>query len=124
MSNIIIKVNAGCIFLVLSFETNDQMHAYYNFAQCRTMQYKYVCMLVSTLTIQTTLARIIARVAHQKLNTKFVQLSATTAGVKDVKEVVQAARNDKIMFKRNTILFIDEIHRFNKLQQVFNSCSV
>ena len=56
--------------------------------------------------------------AHQKLSTKFVQLSATTAGVKDVKEIVQVARNDKIIFKRNTILFIDEIHRFNKLQQV------
>ena len=67
---------------------------------------------------QTTLARIIARVAHQKLSTKFVQLSATTAGVKDIKEIVQAARNEKILFKRNTLLFIDEIHRFNKLQQV------
>ena len=69
---------------------------------------------------QTTLARIIAKVAHQKLNTKFVQLSATTAGVKEVKEIVKVARNEKIMFKRNTILFIDEIHRFNKLQQVIN----
>ena len=84
----------------------------------------YACSCQLQLTMQTTLARIIARVAHQKLNTKFVQLSATTAGVKDVKEVVQAARNDKIMFKRNTILFIDEIHRFNKLQQVFSSCGV
>ena len=69
-------------------------------------------------TLQTTLARIIAKVAHQKLSTKFVQLSATTAGVKDVKEIVKVARNEKIMFKRNTILFIDEVHRFNKLQQV------
>lgn len=69
---------------------------------------------------QTTLARIIAKVAHQKLNTKFVQLSATTAGVKEVKEIMKVARNEKIMFKRNTILFIDEIHRFNKLQQVIN----
>ena len=56
------------------------------------------------------------------MNTKFVQLSATTAGVKDVKEIVKVAKNEKIMLKRNTLLFIDEIHRFNKLQQV--SCIV
>ena len=68
--------------------------------------------------IQTTLARIVSRVSHEKLGTRFTQLSATTAGVKDVKEVVQKAKNEWALLKRRTILFIDEIHRFNKLQQV------
>ena len=66
---------------------------------------------------QTTLARIIARVAKEKCGYRFVQLSATTSGVAEVKDVVKVARNERA-FKRNTILFVDEIHRFNKLQQV------
>ena len=45
-------------------------------------------------------------------------LSATTSGISDVKEVVKVAKNEQQMFKRKTILFVDEIHRFNKLQQV------
>lgn len=45
-------------------------------------------------------------------------LSATTSGINDVKEVVKVAKNEQQMFKRKTILFVDEIHRFNKLQQV------
>ena len=49
---------------------------------------------------------------------RFVQLSATTSGVADVKEVIKIAKNDRKMLKKGTILFIDEIHRFNKLQQV------
>ena len=59
-----------------------------------------------------------ARVAHQKQGSRFVQLSATTSGVADVKEVVATAKNNKRAFKQRTILFVDEIHRFNKLQQV------
>ena len=59
-----------------------------------------------------------ARIAKQKQGSRFVQLSATTSGVSDVKNAVAAAKNDKKVFKRRTILFIDEIHRFNKLQQV------
>ena len=47
-----------------------------------------------------------------------MQLSATTSGISDVKEVVKVAKNEQQMFKRKTILFVDEIHRFNKLQQV------
>ena len=62
-----------------------------------------------------------ARVAKEKHGTRFTQLSATTSGVADVKEAVKLARNERIMFKRKTILFIDEIHRFNKLQQVCSS---
>jgi len=48
---------------------------------------------------------------------RFVKLSATTSGINDVKEAVKVAKNESIMFKRKTVLFIDEIHRFNKLQQ-------
>ena len=40
----------------------------------------------------------------------------------DVKEVVKVAKNERIMLRRQTILFIDEIHRFNKLQQVKITC--
>lgn len=69
--------------------------------------------------IQTTLARIIARVACKHHGCRFVQLSAATSGVSEVKEAVKIARNEKLMFKRRTILFMDEIHRFNKLQQVY-----
>ncbi|KAL5020961.1 hypothetical protein ScPMuIL_000116 [Solemya velum] len=66
---------------------------------------------------KTTLARIIANTCKEKGSIKFVQLSATAAGVNDVKEVVKVAKNDQRMLKRKTILFLDEIHRFNKTQQ-------
>jgi putative ATPase len=46
-------------------------------------------------------------------------MSAVASGVNDVKEVVKAAKNESFSFKRKTVLFMDEIHRFNKLQQVF-----
>lgn len=71
------------------------------------------------LKFKTTLARIIAQLAREKHKMRFVQLSATTSGVADVKEAVKVAKNEKIMYKRGTLLFIDEIHRFNKLQQVY-----
>jgi putative ATPase len=45
-------------------------------------------------------------------------MSAVASGVNDVKEVVKAAKNESFSFKRKTVLFMDEIHRFNKLQQV------
>ena len=51
-------------------------------------------------------------------------LSATTSGIADVKEVIKIAKNDLRMMKRKTILFVDEIHRFNKLQQVSKNHSV
>ncbi len=47
-----------------------------------------------------------------------MKLSATTSGINDVKEAVKVAKNELAMFKRETVMFIDEIHRFNKLQQV------
>ena len=51
------------------------------------------------------------------MGARFVQLSASSCGVGGVKEAVKVARNDKVMFKRQTVLFIDEVHQFNKLQQ-------
>ena len=61
---------------------------------------------------KTTLARIIAR----ELEAEFVELSAVTAGKKDVLQVVEHARQNWNL-KLRTILFVDEIHRFNKAQQ-------
>ncbi|KFO83668.1 ATPase WRNIP1, partial [Buceros rhinoceros silvestris] len=65
---------------------------------------------------QTTLAHIIAN-SSKKNGTRFVTLSATDAKTNDVRDVISQAQNEKRLFKRKTILFIDEIHRFNKSQQ-------
>lgn len=62
---------------------------------------------------KTTLARIVARLTESN----FVQLSAVAAGLKDVREVISEAEEQQKFFGKRTILFIDEIHRFNKLQQ-------
>ena len=62
---------------------------------------------------KTTLAQIIAN----KLNTPFYTLSAVTSGVKDVREVIDKARNNRFFNQASPILFIDEIHRFSKSQQ-------
>ena len=48
---------------------------------------------------------------------KFVELSAISAGVKDVREVVERARTEREVYNRGTVLFVDEVHRFNKTQQ-------
>lgn len=64
---------------------------------------------------KTTLARIVANKCKSKI--KFVQLSATSSGVADVKEMIKNAKNNFKTFKKRTILFLDEIHRFNKTQQ-------
>lgn len=67
---------------------------------------------------KTTLAHIIAaKCKQQRQGVRFVKLSATMSGVNEVKEVVKVASNEQRNFKRRTILFMDEIHRFNKLQQ-------
>ena len=66
---------------------------------------------------QTTLAHIIAN-NSKKHGIRFVTLSATSAKTTDVRDVIKQAQNEKRFFKRKTILFIDEIHRFNKSQQV------
>lgn len=62
---------------------------------------------------KTTLALIIAN----SVKADFYQLSAVTAGVKDVKEIIEKAKYSRMRSDKNTILFIDEIHRFNKAQQ-------
>lgn len=68
---------------------------------------------------QTTLAHIIANQCKtDSQEARFVTMSATMSGVNDVKDAVKIAKNELRSFKRRTILFMDEIHRFNKLQQV------
>lgn len=64
---------------------------------------------------KTTLAQVIANTTHAR----FVQINATTAGKKDMEEAVQKAKDALGMDERRTILFVDEIHRFNKAQQDF-----
>ena len=62
---------------------------------------------------KTTLAKVIANTT----SAEFTQINATSAGKKDMEEVVKAAKDTLGMYGRKTILFIDEIHRFNKGQQ-------
>ena len=62
---------------------------------------------------KTTLARIIANTTSAEFN----QVNATVAGKKDMEEVVAKAKDNLGMYGRKTILFVDEIHRFNKGQQ-------
>ncbi len=62
---------------------------------------------------KTTLAQIIS----QKLNVPFYTLSAVNSGVKDVREVIDKAKNNQFFNTSRPILFIDEIHRFSKSQQ-------
>ena len=64
---------------------------------------------------KTTLAKVIANTT----SAAFVQLNATTAGKKDMEQAVKAAQDLRGMYQKKTILFIDEIHRFNKGQQDF-----
>ena len=62
---------------------------------------------------KTTLAHLVATAADRE----FVQLSAVTAGVKDVRTVMEQASRARDMYGRQTVLFLDEIHRFTKAQQ-------
>lgn len=62
---------------------------------------------------KTTLARVIANTT----SAQFMQINATAAGKKDMEEVVRSAKEALGMYGKKTILFIDEIHRFNKAQQ-------
>ena len=62
---------------------------------------------------KTTLAHVIANTT----SSIFTSMNATTAGKKDMEEVVKKAKDDYGMYQKRTILFIDEIHRFNKAQQ-------
>lgn len=62
---------------------------------------------------KTTLAKIIAN----STNSDFYQINAVSSGVKEIREVIERAKQNQMHFKKRTILFIDEIHRFNKAQQ-------
>jgi putative ATPase len=62
---------------------------------------------------KTTLARIVA----QETKSHFIHFSAVLSGVKDIRAVIEKARDQKTLYRRRTILFVDEIHRFNKAQQ-------
>lgn len=62
---------------------------------------------------KTTLAHVIAMETHSS----FVRLNAVTAGTAELRKVIQTAKDDVTIYQKRTILFIDEIHRFNKGQQ-------
>ena len=62
---------------------------------------------------KTTLARLMA----QAFDAEFIALSAVLSGVKDIRDAVQAAEQTLASSGRRTILFVDEVHRFNKAQQ-------
>src|SRR5262245_18193737 len=62
---------------------------------------------------KTTLAHLVATAADRR----FVELSAVTAGVKDVRAVMDQAARERDLYDRQTVLFLDEIHRFTKAQQ-------
>jgi len=62
---------------------------------------------------KTTLASVIAH----HVEAEFIFFSAVTSGVADVREVIKKAKQSKTLFSKRTILFVDEIHRFNKAQQ-------
>lgn len=64
---------------------------------------------------KTTLARVIANTTKAV----FTQINATSSGKKDMEEVINQAKNQAGMYGKKTILFVDEIHRFNKSQQDF-----
>ncbi len=62
---------------------------------------------------KTTLARIVA----EKSKSKFVFFSAVTSGIGEVRKIIEQAKTDYELYAKRTILFVDEIHRFNKAQQ-------
>ncbi len=62
---------------------------------------------------KTTLARIIA----ERCQAQFLTLSAVLSGVKDIREAIERARQYRDVYNKDTVLFVDEVHRFNKSQQ-------
>ncbi|HYJ75590.1 MAG TPA: AAA family ATPase, partial [Kineosporiaceae bacterium] len=62
---------------------------------------------------KTTLAHVISQAGERR----FVELNAVSAGVKDVRRVLEEARDARSLYRRETVLFLDEIHRFSKSQQ-------
>ena len=62
---------------------------------------------------KTSLAQVIA----EKTEAEFVRINAVTSGVKDIRKVIEKGKDNHNLYDKDTILFIDEIHRFNKSQQ-------
>jgi len=62
---------------------------------------------------KTTLAYVISEITHAH----FVAFSAVTSGIKEIKKIMEEAKKQKEFYDRKTILFVDEVHRFNKAQQ-------
>ncbi len=62
---------------------------------------------------KTTLAGIIAK----ETKSEFVEISAVLSGVKEIRQIIEQAKKNWALYKKQTILFVDEIHRFNKAQQ-------
>jgi len=62
---------------------------------------------------KTTLARVLANVT----DAEFISISAVLSGVADIREAIKQAQQNRDLYQRSTILFIDEVHRFNKAQQ-------
>ncbi|HEY4999026.1 MAG TPA: AAA family ATPase, partial [Usitatibacter sp.] len=62
---------------------------------------------------KTTLARLMA----DAFNTEFIAISAVLSGVKEIRDAVERARLSRDQYGRSTIMFVDEVHRFNKSQQ-------
>ncbi len=62
---------------------------------------------------KTTLARLVA----QKAEAQFLTISAVLGGVKDIRSAIDLAKQTKEAYRKHTVLFIDEVHRFNKAQQ-------
>lgn len=62
---------------------------------------------------KTTLARLVA----QYVDADFIAFSAVTGGVAEIRDIIKKAKNDQTLFHKLTVLFVDEIHRFNKSQQ-------
>jgi len=62
---------------------------------------------------KTTLARLVAKYVEAD----FIQFSAVTGGVADIRDIIKKAKDEQQLFKKQTVLFVDEIHRFNKGQQ-------
>src|SRR5690554_3578092 len=62
---------------------------------------------------KTTLARLLAQVS----DAHFITLSAVLSGVKEIREAVDEAKQQEAQYRRRSILFVDEVHRFNKSQQ-------
>ncbi|MDN5893812.1 MAG: AAA family ATPase, partial [Nocardioides sp.] len=59
----------------------------------------------------------IASILSQQTDRGFVEVSAVAAGVKEVRAAIDAARSDLVHHSRETVLFVDEVHRFTKAQQ-------